>query len=136
MSGRDLPSMLAHAMRVLADLGAADLMSHISARIPGASQIAATPGWGSGPAAPHLLQVQDVLTLAPDGTVLSGRGRPSPLVAVDLAVYRLRRDVGVVAFVRPWVTCAFGIARRVLRGPTWVPNWPRRWRSVRVWACR
>jgi len=112
---RALADQVARGLRVLAQLGAADLMSHLTARLPSPAHLLATPGWGAGPGAPHLVRAADLLTLDRDGAVVAGEGAPSPLVALDLAAYRLRPTAGAVAFACPRLTCAFGIARRPMQ---------------------
>ena len=105
---------VAHAARVLAGLGLADLMYSASARITGTDRIAVTPGWAGGPPAPHRTTPDDILVVDPGGTVREGRASAPPLLAAHLAFHRLRPDVGAAAFICPPVTCAFGMARRTL----------------------
>ena len=113
---RDIREELAWTMRVLGRLQMADLMSHVTARLPGSPQcLVSPPGWGHGLVHPLLLKGTDVVTVTLEGDVVAGNGQPSPLVEMDKAIYRHHPDVGAVAFVCPRLTCAFGMARRSMQ---------------------
>lgn len=52
----------------------------------------------------------DIVEIDIDGRVLDGRGRPSSEVAMHLAAYRRRADVGAVVHAHPPVATAFAVA--------------------------
>lgn len=97
--------VLRYAERVLTALRLTDAMTHVSIRLPGGRTAAATPGW-------EVAAGQEPAILDLDGNGVARSARPSPLVVLDLAVYRRQPEVGAVALLAPRLACAFGIARR------------------------
>lgn len=78
---------------------------NLSARTSGGSLLVTRSGVSKG-----RMTAADILDVAADGTLLSPGGRPSTELAMHLAVYRLRPDVGAVVHAHPVHATAFAVA--------------------------
>lgn len=105
---------LARTLRVAHRLGFVTLLGHASARINGGEKILVTPGRTPGRPPPNRMTNSDIITVDLDGRVLEGKFPPPRDLAMHLAIYRARPDVGAVLHTHQPEMLAFGIVRREL----------------------
>jgi len=79
---------------------------NLSARI-GATRLVVTP---SGRCKADLTAA-DLISIKTDGTGMVGQLRPSSEIAMHLAIYRARPDVGAIVHAHPVAATAFAVAR-------------------------
>ena len=109
-TGDPLRADLALARRVGARLGLVDADGHLSMRAHGGG-ILVTPAAAAVPG--RRVGEGDLLRLTPDGEVVDGDPAALPAgIALDLAIYRRRRDVDAIATGSPWTAMAFGAVGR------------------------
>lgn len=105
---------LARTVRVAHALGLVNLLGYASARIGDNEKILVTPGRADGSPPPNRITDADVITVGLDGQVLEGR-LPTPRdLAMHLAVYRARPDVGAILHTHQPEMLAFGLVQREL----------------------
>lgn len=80
---------------------------NLSARIPGADRIAITPS-GRGY---RTLKEADIPIVSLDGTVVEGALKPSSELALHLAIYRARPDIGAVIHTHSTYATVCAVAR-------------------------
>jgi ribulose-5-phosphate 4-epimerase/fuculose-1-phosphate aldolase len=93
------------ACRVLTRLGLVAGFGHVSARLPNGNLVI-TPRKALG-----LVQVEELVQLAPDGTPVSS-GRPPLEAAMHVAVYQRRPDVQAICRTHSKFVNVFGLAGR------------------------
>ncbi|MFC4029938.1 class II aldolase/adducin family protein [Streptomyces polygonati] len=101
---------VAAACRVLGRLGLTrEPAGHVSMRLPDGT--VAVKARGPAESGLRFAEAEDVVIVDPDGALVSGAPglRPPQEVAIHLAVYRARPDVGGVAHVHPLMPVLFGI---------------------------
>lgn len=78
---------------------------NLSARTAGGSILVTRAGVPKG-----RMTAEDILDVGPDGTLLSGAGRPTTELAMHLAVYHARPDAAAVVHAHPVHATAFAVA--------------------------
>ncbi|MFQ5849800.1 MAG: class II aldolase/adducin family protein [Candidatus Binatia bacterium] len=114
MSSYSLREELARTLRVAHLLGLVNLLGHASVRIGESGKILVTPGRVPGSPPPNRITEADVATIELDGQQLQGRFPAPQDIAMHLAVYRARRDVGAVLHTHQPEMLAFGLVEREL----------------------
>ncbi len=96
----DARAMLADCIRMLERAGIVDYNGHASIRAGDDAMLI-----NVGAARRSLLEAEDICTVALDGTLVEGRGKPPLEFHMHAGIYRARPDVGAVVHAHPrWST--------------------------------
>jgi ribulose-5-phosphate 4-epimerase/fuculose-1-phosphate aldolase len=106
----ELREQMVTGCSILSDQGLVEGFGHLSARLPGDDRVLMTPRKALG-----LVRAEELLTLDLEGKVLEGAGRPAVEVAMHLAIYRRRPDVGAVARTHSRAAAVFCATGRPIR---------------------
>lgn len=109
-----LSEELARTLRVAHVVGLVNLLGHASVRFDNGGKILVSPGRAPGSPPPNRLTASDVLTVDLDGRVLEGSSPPPRDLAMHLAIYRARADIGAVMHTHQPEMLAFGLVEREL----------------------
>ena len=112
MSSDSLRAELARTLRVAHLTGLVSLLGYASVRDGISKRVLVTPGRALGSPPPNRVTDADILTVGVDGRVLEGGFPPPRDLAVHLAIYRSRPDVGAVLHTHQSEMLAFGLVDR------------------------
>lgn len=112
MSENELREELARTLRVAHALGLVSLLGQASARR--GEKIFVTPGRSAATPSPNRLRSADILAVDLKGRVLEGTLPPPRDLAMHLAIYRARPDIGAVLHTHQPEMLAFGLVEREL----------------------
>jgi L-fuculose-phosphate aldolase len=99
---------VADCYRYLVRLGLMGTFGHVSARVPGQTDIVFITPIGSG--IPGEMQAGDILTITLDGQKVDGEGRVPPEVPMHTWVHRVRDDAEVVVHSHALMATIVGIS--------------------------
>ena len=105
----DEPGKLVRTLRALRRLGLVDLHGSISVRLAD-GRVLVTPRAGVAVPPPSSLTAGDVVVLDPAGIPRHPRWRPPADIALHLAIYRARPDVGAIVHGQPPHVLAFAVS--------------------------